>query len=239
MFQRFTSTLFGRAEDGSDCKTEPDFNEKEDDDQWILVDYLVDACTTTSREEADVYEKDTSSLDCPSLFSSSSSLEFTGDPSDPVFLQLDCCALEESWFITPPPCFTADGLTPVLVEASPMENLLIEHPSMSVYAVNFHHGMKETARRSRSADKPIFRMEAQCKRGQSFSCCAAAMAAHTSFLEQSTHTRLAQRSKENVERPHLTRNALRRQNLARDCHSYQAKQRGFLVHQPSQRQFNY
>ncbi|KAK6491479.1 tumor protein p53-inducible nuclear protein 1 [Huso huso] len=233
MFQRFTSTLFGHAEDGNDCKTEPDFNEKEDDDEWILVDYLVDACTTTSREEADVYEKDASSLDCPALFSSSSSLEFTGDPSDPVFLQLDCCALEESWFITPPPCFTAGGHTPVLVEASPMENLLIEHPSMSVYAVNFRHDVKETA------DKSIFRMEAQCKRGQSFSCYAAAMAAHTSFLEQTKHTRLAQRTKENVERPHLTRNALRRQNLARDCHSRQAKQHGFLVHQPSQRQFNY
>ncbi|MGH0159123.1 UNVERIFIED_CONTAM: hypothetical protein FKN15_071873 [Acipenser sinensis] len=117
----------------------------------------VDACTTTSGEEADVYEKDASSLDCPALFSSSSSLEFTGDPSDPVFLQLDCCALEESWFITPPPCFTAGGHTPVLVEASPMENLLIEHPSMSVYAVNFPHGVKETA------DKSIFsgRLQAQ------------------------------------------------------------------------------
>uniref|UniRef100_T1J298 Gamma-soluble NSF attachment protein n=1 Tax=Strigamia maritima TaxID=126957 RepID=T1J298_STRMM len=41
---------------------------------------------------------------------------------------------EGSWYVTPPPCFTAVGhvsdTTPVL---SPMENLLIEHPSMSVY----------------------------------------------------------------------------------------------------------
>lgn len=38
--------------------------------------------------------------------------------------------MDESWFVTPPPCFTAEGAT---AEASPMEDLLIEHPSMSVY----------------------------------------------------------------------------------------------------------
>lgn len=40
------------------------------------------------------------------------------------------CSMDESWFVTPPPCFTAEGAT---AEASPMEDLLIEHPSMSVY----------------------------------------------------------------------------------------------------------
>lgn len=40
------------------------------------------------------------------------------------------CGLDESWFITPPPCFTVEGAP---AEASPMEDLLIEHPSMSVY----------------------------------------------------------------------------------------------------------
>ncbi|GJQ70956.1 hypothetical protein Trydic_g872 [Trypoxylus dichotomus] len=39
--------------------------------------------------------------------------------------------MEESWYITPPPCFTSAG--PIIVETSPLENLLIEHPSMSVY----------------------------------------------------------------------------------------------------------
>lgn len=38
--------------------------------------------------------------------------------------------MDESWFVTPPPCFTAEGAT---AETSPMEDLLIEHPSMSVY----------------------------------------------------------------------------------------------------------
>lgn len=40
-------------------------------------------------------------------------------------------ALDESWYVTPPACFTRAG--PVNVETSPLEDLLIEHPSMSVY----------------------------------------------------------------------------------------------------------
>lgn len=40
-------------------------------------------------------------------------------------------AMEESWYVTPPACFTRAG--PVNVETSPFEDLLIEHPSMSVY----------------------------------------------------------------------------------------------------------
>jgi len=41
MFQRFTSILFGDSlEEGSGCPADPDFNEKEEDDEWILVDYL-------------------------------------------------------------------------------------------------------------------------------------------------------------------------------------------------------
>lgn len=41
------------------------------------------------------------------------------------------CQNEEGWFVTPPPCFTSVG--PADMETTPLENLLIEHPSMSVY----------------------------------------------------------------------------------------------------------
>jgi hypothetical protein len=41
------------------------------------------------------------------------------------------CQNEEGWFVTPPPCFTSIG--PADMETTPLENLLIEHPSMSVY----------------------------------------------------------------------------------------------------------
>lgn len=42
-------------------------------------------------------------------------------------------ALEESWYITPPSCFNANQTHSSTLETSPLENLLIEHPSMSVY----------------------------------------------------------------------------------------------------------
>ena len=42
-------------------------------------------------------------------------------------------ALEESWYVTPPSCFNASQEDSLSLQTSPLENLLIEHPSMSVY----------------------------------------------------------------------------------------------------------
>lgn len=45
--------------------------------------------------------------------------------------QLEHPSVDECWIVTPPPCFV--GSEHVEVTTSPLENLLIEHPSMSVY----------------------------------------------------------------------------------------------------------
>lgn len=51
----------------------------------------------------------------------------TTSPSAPVAIkQTNRQNMEESWFVTPPSCFTSQG--PVNMETSPLENLLIEHP---------------------------------------------------------------------------------------------------------------
>jgi hypothetical protein len=65
---------------------------------------------------------------------------------------IPCLSFEESWFLTPPPCFTSEG--PVHMETSPMENLLIEHPSMSVYqnSLSLHFYLPRQRRRSGSTD---------------------------------------------------------------------------------------
>lgn len=44
--------------------------------------------------------------------------------------QLSPTKIEEGWLIAPPPCFTLNCPS---IEISPLEDLLIEHPSMSVY----------------------------------------------------------------------------------------------------------
>lgn len=44
-------------------------------------------------------------------------------------------SMEESWFVTPPPCFTSTG--PIIMEMSPFENLLIEHPRLVQSVTNF------------------------------------------------------------------------------------------------------
>lgn len=41
-------------------------------------------------------------------------------------------SMEECWLVTPPPCFVGNSQQAVIT-ANPLENLLIEHPSMSVY----------------------------------------------------------------------------------------------------------
>ncbi|XDB56964.1 hypothetical protein ABFV05_010580 [Capra hircus] len=221
---------------------EPEFSEKEDD-EWILVDFI-DTCTGFSaaedEEEEDISEE--SPPERPSVFSClPASLECLADASDSCFLQFESCPMEESWFITPPPCFTAGGLTTIKVETSPMENLLIEHPSMSVYAVHepcpslseAHCGAEEF----HNPGSP--RVDAENEMGQHIHCYVAALAAHTAFLEQPKSFRPSQWIKEHSERQSLNRNSLRRQNLTRDCHSRQVKHSGWAVHQPCPRQYNY
>lgn len=57
--------------------------------------------------------------------------------------------LQESWYLAPPPSFSSEA--PVHMETSPLENLLIEHPSMSVY----EHSLKtETSSKKMSHSSP-------------------------------------------------------------------------------------
>nr|XP_033789073.1 tumor protein p53-inducible nuclear protein 1 isoform X2 [Geotrypetes seraphini] len=196
------------AEEVNDtCDQDLEFSEKEDDDEWILVD-LINSCTDFLKEETHV--KKATSTDCSQNFSCTSA-------------SLDCLS----------------GLTTLKVETSPMENLLIEHPSMSVYAV---HNSCQSIQDNSCSEFPNpsqLRTETQNEMGQHISCYVAALAAHATFLEQTKHFRHTQWIKEHSDKHSLTRNSFRRQNLARDCHSRQIKHNSLLVHQPCQRQYNY
>ncbi|PSN51017.1 hypothetical protein C0J52_07437 [Blattella germanica] len=110
------------------------------DDDWVLVEKAEEA------RSANLDDEDEPSESLPSLELAISTVPHSYPPSYQVLVDpkdfhaltrtsssssLPCLSFEESWFLTPPPCFTSEG--PVHMETSPLENLLIEHPSMSVY----------------------------------------------------------------------------------------------------------
>lgn len=283
MFQRFANSLFGgEVEELSQCSRPLDCKEEEEDDEdWILVNYLADACSSQCGdglsgstvgpevEEGEEEEEDDDMVMIPSpmasppiRYASCTSLNSTAD-TDPDggaeedvdedeegFLRLDPSSLEESWFVTPPPCFTGRSSQPATLETSPLENLLIEHPSMSVYA---HHspprltldplprslnldllpsnissaltapGGKDKGRRV--LDGPRHRPDAVQHRPSLHSACyAAALSARVGLLQQ----------RPGLPTQPLSRNALRRLNLLRA-----PKASSMHLHQPSQRHLNF
>uniref|UniRef100_A0A8C6XB67 Tumor protein p53 inducible nuclear protein 1 n=1 Tax=Naja naja TaxID=35670 RepID=A0A8C6XB67_NAJNA len=259
MFQRLNNMFVGELSNLP--SQEPEFSEKEEEEEWILVDFI-DSCSNFStvdeeeEEEVDNICKPPPDDHSPIFSCLPDSLDCLADASESCFIQLDSCPMEESWFITPPPCFTAGGLTTLKVETSPLENLLIEHPSMSVYAIhNTCHNLnknncdekeeqeeeeEEEEEEVESHDESNHRSEAQSKMGQHVQCYIAALAAHSTFLEQRTKSfRPSQWIKEFSERQSLNRNYLRRQNLTRDPYTRQLKSSRYFVHQPCQRQYNY
>ncbi|KAK2825613.1 hypothetical protein Q7C36_019540 [Tachysurus vachellii] len=137
------------------------------------------------------------------------------------------CGLDESWFITPPPCFTAEGAP---AEASPMEDLLIEHPSMSVYvsSSNLEQSTANMAdsvsRMTESTPAPV---PTRLVRG---SACQAVP------LAKVTQVSRVQRAKARVERRHLGRGRMQRQNRVRQqIPRTVAHTRSSFLHQPCQR----
>ncbi|CAK6982960.1 tumor protein p53-inducible nuclear protein 1 [Scomber scombrus] len=275
MFQRFASALFGDdADELSRCSRPGDGKEEEEEDEdWILVNYLAEACSSQcgdgrsgstvnpkpEEEEEQIEEDDDdddeedlvmipSPMASPPLrYASCTSLNSTAD-TDPDggaeeveedddddddeeeegngFLRLDACSLEESWFVTPPPCFGGRS-QPVLLETSPLENLLIEHPSMSVY------GHRSPPRLTldplpRSLDLELGLLPGNRRSTLHSACYAAALSARAGLLQQRSGLAAAQHGQP------LSRNALRRLNLLRP-----PKAGSMHLHQPSQRHLNF
>ncbi|KRK01176.1 uncharacterized protein LOC6532966 isoform X1 [Drosophila yakuba] len=140
--------------------------------------------------------------------------------------------MEESWYVTPPPCFTSIG--PINMETSPFENLLIEHPSMSVYRsirstqegtesfVNLDLGVSAEVPQQREepesqAEEPQEQrqvLQEQRATNARFDRHAAAQ------LKQQTLARQSQKSNNKKQHQQLCRSAIKRANKVRD---FQAK----------------
>ncbi|XP_042563543.1 tumor protein p53-inducible nuclear protein 2 isoform X3 [Clupea harengus] len=140
---------------------------------------------------------------------------------------------EEGWLLVSLP----EGAT---AETSPMEDLLIEHPSMSVYVSPGNLSMVEESAASLAGS--VSRM---CE-----SATAALPAPRTSLpprvtrgaaaqagaLAKVTKVSRVQRSKARVERRQLARNRVQRQNRAREqVPRHAAHARKSFLHQPCQR----
>ncbi|XP_040907226.1 uncharacterized protein LOC121190494 isoform X2 [Toxotes jaculatrix] len=154
--------------------------------------------------------------------------------------------MDESWFVTPPPCFTAEGAT---AEASPMEDLLIEHPSMSVYVSPNNLSMVSNSNLSVVGEESIVSLASSVSRVAEPAAAPATRstmptrvsrgaAAQAGALAKVTQVARVQRSKARIERRHLSRNRIQRQNRTREqVPRHAAHARNTFLHQPSKRNF--
>ncbi|XP_022904109.1 uncharacterized protein [Onthophagus taurus] len=109
----------------------------EEDDGWLLVDRDSEGNSVGTVDDDDLEDTDLDDLIDPIHDLEDPELDRLVVPSEMTRSESSSsshAAMEESWYITPPPCFTSTGT--VVMETSPLENLLIEHPSISVYR---HH----------------------------------------------------------------------------------------------------
>ncbi|XP_076023339.1 uncharacterized protein tp53inp2b isoform X1 [Genypterus blacodes] len=149
--------------------------------------------------------------------------------------------MDESWFVTPPPCFTAEGAT---AEASPMEDLLIEHPSMSVYVSSNNLSMVSNSNLSVLGEESIVSSVSRVAEPAAPPATRTSLptrvsrgaAAQAGALAKVTQVARVQRSKARLERRNLSRNRIQRQNRTREqVPRHAGLARNTFLHQPSKR----
>ncbi|NXA41515.1 T53I2 protein, partial [Eudromia elegans] len=227
MFQRLTSLFFS---DGSAPEgaeqPKPFVSQEQEEDGWLIIDL---AGEKRSR---------------------------VGCRRPPAPALPEPCLMDESWFVTPPPCFTAEGSGLAGLESSPMEDLLIEHPSMSVYVTSssllLDGDSPEEASDgagvsgwvapgpsscSRAASPCVRREELERRPERRAPPRSTSLAA---VVEPARPALRLQRARQRAEKPGLSHKALQRQNRARERPARRPRQHGArLLHQPRQRHRSY
>ncbi|XP_066289600.1 tumor protein p53-inducible nuclear protein 1-like [Branchiostoma lanceolatum] len=217
MFNAVTSLLFGASEEEIGAC---DLRTSTLDDDWVLVEL-------PAGMNIQQMEKETEAL------SQSSPGEVPATSTTPVRIP-ENHPVEESWFVTPPPCFTAGGQSPVAMETNPMENLLIEHPSMSVYVQRpSRNSSGETTESSSDSSGPRQQQRRDVVHRPPQR--AAAIAARVGIVEQAKMKRHAQRVQERHEKKAYSKTNLQRANLT-SCRpiraSHHNRNRGLMCKQP-------
>ncbi|XP_066090698.1 tumor protein p53-inducible nuclear protein 2 isoform X1 [Saccopteryx bilineata] len=224
MFQRFTSLFFSTPPPPEDLDCPRAFiSEKEEMDGWLIIDLPDSYAAPPSPGAAPVPAPAGRPPPAPSL-------------------------MDESWFVTPPACFTAEGpeLGPTRLQSSPLEDLLIEHPSMSVYVTGSTIVLEPGPPSPHpDADLPDGDLSdgelAPVRREPRAVHHAAAppLPARAALLEKAGQVRRLQRARQRAERQALSAKVMQRQNRARDNRPRRSKHQGSFIYQPCQRQFNY
>ncbi|XP_023304051.2 uncharacterized protein LOC111685992 isoform X1 [Lucilia cuprina] len=143
--------------------------------------------------------------------------------------------MDESWFVTPPPCFTSIG--PINMETSPYENLLIEHPSMSVYHsiktaqeaatesfIKLDIGVNDMAEEQK-ANETTPKKNPQAVQSRSSGSAYRLDRQSVAQLKQELMARNVQKIQTKKERKDICRTAIKRANKVRDVQSRNHTQR--------------
>lgn len=228
MFQRLTSLFFSDSNTPEGLEEpKPFVEEEEEEDGWLIIDLAGSRARPGPARRPAAGGTGRSARPRPTP---------PGPPPPPAASPAPAgpCLMDESWFVTPPPCFTAEEPGLDGVGSSPMEDLLIEHPSMSVYVTSTLEVDGEGPEDDAAEAVPEPRPELPpAHHGRALPVKAAA-------LDKLGQAQRAQRAKQLAERHRLGQKALQRQNRARQRPSRRAKQLpGAFVHQPCQRHCNY
>ncbi|XP_075373735.1 tumor protein p53-inducible nuclear protein 2 isoform X2 [Mycteria americana] len=137
---------------------------------------------------------------------------------------------EDGWLIID----LAEGPSPGGVGSNPMEDLLIEHPSMSVYVTSTLEVDGEGPEDDAAGEVPEPRLERHVPHH------SRSLSVKAAILEKVGQVRRVQRAKQLAEKHRLSQKALQRQNRACQRPLRRARQHaGTFVHQPCQRHCNY
>lgn len=138
---------------------------------------------------------------------------------------------EDGWLIIDLP----EGPNPVSMESNPMEDLLIEHPSMSVYVTSTSIVVERENPEEHIGDGEVTERRLQRHAPHHSN----SLATKAAILEKVNQMRRIQRAKHLAEKHKFSQKVMQRQNRTRECRPRRAKHQGSFVYQPCQRQYNY
>ncbi|XP_054247996.1 tumor protein p53-inducible nuclear protein 2 [Indicator indicator] len=224
MFQRLTSLFFSDSNLPEGLEEPKPFVEaEEEEDGWLIIDLAGSRARPGAAQRAAAGGSGRPARSRPTPPGPAASPA----PAGP-------CLMDESWFVTPPPCFTAEEPGPDGMGSSPMEDLLIEHPSMSVYVTSTLEVDGEGPEDDVTGEVLEPRLERLVPHH------SRPLSVKAALLEKVGQTRRVQRAKQLAEKHLLGQKALQRQNRARQRPPRRAKPHaGPFLHQPCQHHCNY